>query len=200
MEKLTENYRIHFNKPKFVDWSTGPKVKFGSHKISKQPRGYNEKESVFRQNDIGVIPTRQTPFWRPVLAPSTNMVRTAFGMEYIIPHPTIAAIKEAREVPSHWTPRLFADGIEDSRSRLGDKYQRLSVFVQLANRRDGSQNSTTAGGRPQADSEKLLTQNTIIVFDSMNHTGMTDSWFLATKYGRTLQPKAVYLPPPTATL
>ncbi len=174
MEKLTENYRIHCNKPKFLDWSTGPNVKFGSHKISKELRGYNEKEVIFRQNDIGVILTRQTPFWRPVLAPSTNMVRTAFGMEYIIPLPTIAAIKEAREDPSQWTPRLSADGIEDSRSRLGDNYQRLSVFLQLANRRDGSQNSSTAGSRTQADSEKLLTQNTIIVFDSINHTGMTD--------------------------
>jgi len=170
LEKLTENYHIHFGKKKFLDWSSGPKVNVRSHSFSKQPREYNEEEIVSRQK----LPAWQTEFWRPVLDPSTNMVRTAFGMGYIIPHPTIAAIKEAREDPSQRTPRLFADGSEHSRSRLGDNYQRLSVFVQLASRRDGSQNSSTPGGIPQANSEELLTQNTMIVFDSLNHPGMTD--------------------------
>jgi len=129
---------------------------------------------MFQKTNVGTISASQTAFWRPVLDPSTKMVRTAFGMEYINAQSTIAAIRKVQGDPSHSTPRLVAESTDDSQSGLGDNYQRLSVFLQLPSRRDGPETSSTSGGRPQADSESLLTQNTMVVFNSIKQTGTTD--------------------------
>lgn len=130
---LTEKYHIQFSRSKtrFLDWSIG--------------------------SDVGIRPAWQTAFWRPVLDASTEMVRTAFGMEYIRPQTTRRVTQKTQRESKHGSP-----------------YQRLSIFLQLPSRQYGSQNLSTPEGRPQVESRMLLTQNTTIVFDSTNDTGMTD--------------------------
>lgn len=103
------------------------------------------------------------------------MVRTAFGMEYIIPRSTIAGFQASRGDSPQWPLNLTAAGEMDPQLGLGNNFQRLSVFVQLASRHYDSESTLDLGGsRIKADKQDLTKQDTIIVFDSMNDAAAVD--------------------------
>ena len=189
MERLTEIFPIQFNRnrTKFLDWSRGPKLDIDSY---IDPRNQNlpkvEAQNQLRDRREAAIPAWQTAFWRPVLDPSTKMLRTAFGMEYMIPHSTETATLETHQDSQHRASSFKTASPEEARSQSNNNYQRLSVYLQLKRTRLEDPPSLVIDSEGELASPALPQQNTLIVFDSMNKQARTDELILGSEPWREL--------------
>ena len=176
MERLIELFSIQFSRSRtnFLDWSIGPKVDIDSHNDSRN--AYSPKVQAQEQPNHrrGTVPAWQTAFWRPVEDPRTCVVRTAFGMEYMIPQSTVVATLGTQEDSQHQKTSFLTTSPEEDRSQSNNIYQRLSVYIQLKKNRYGNDPYKFTNGKGNVTNSALPQQNTCIVFDSMNKQAMTD--------------------------
>ena len=176
MERLTEIFPIQFNRNRtnFLDWSIGPKVEIDGNNDSRYPYWPEFQAQEQLRKRRGAMPAWQTAFWKPVLDPRTNMVRIAFGMEYMIPQSSIVAALETLEKSQHRTPSLLTTSSEEGTSQSNNNYQRLSVYMQLKRARNEDQPSSVGNSKGKSASPALSQQDTFIVFDSIKKQAMTD--------------------------
>lgn len=175
MERLTEIFPIQFNRNRtnFLDWSIGPKVETDSDNDSRNPHSPELQAQEQLSNRRGAVPAWQTAFWKPVLDPHTNMVRTAFGMEYMIPQSTIVATPETQGDSQQRTSSFLNTPPEEGRSQSNNNHQRLSVYIQLKPAPRERHPIFVTDGEGKFASPTLSQQDTFIVFDSMNKQAMT---------------------------
>ena len=173
-------YPIQFNRhrTKFLDWSIGPKVDIDSHFDARNPKSHEAQAQEQLKNRRGALPAWQTAFWRPVLDPRTKMVRTAFGMEYMIPQSAVTTTLGIHQDFENCTPSFANASREEARSQSDNIYQRLSVYVQLKRTRPEDRPSLVIDNEREFASSALPQQNTFIVFDSMNKQARTDELIL----------------------
>ena len=141
LRHIHESFQIRFarhrNKTDFLEWSSG---KF--------------------EEDTGQQGARQTDFWRPTVDRTCETVRTAFGLEYLVPQPLISFKTSENEGNSR------ESGIKGSKiAQTVPDYglQRLSVYIQLNKAED---HSVQLGHLPK-DRLPFTLDNSVIVCDSM---------------------------------
>ena len=188
MERLAKIFPVQFNRNRmrFLDWSIGHKVDIDSHVDSGHPRTPQGQAQEQLKTRREAVPTWQTAFWRPVVDPRTNMVRTAFGMEYMIPQSTVAATLETHKDSRHLTPSFLSSSPKEGRSQSNKNYQRLSVYIQLKRAPPEDQPSSVTKSEAESGSPALPQQDTFIVFDSMNKQAMTGELVSGSKPWREL--------------
>ena len=109
------------------------------------------------------MPIRQTEFWRPVTGRSSNIIRTAFGIEYVVPY------QPASEPLRHSVGISEARSVQDKDS-LSENLptsclQKIAVFIQFNNRRAKEHDFS-------ASCKKNL-GNYLILFDKTHETHAT---------------------------
>ena len=136
-EKFQIRFARHRHKTDFLEWSTG-----------------NFEE------DTEQHAARQTDFWRPTDDRTSEIVRTAFGLEYLVPQPLVSYSTPENERNSK------RSGIKGSRmvQPVPDYgLQRLSVYIQLNKVEDPA---VQLGQFPK-DETPFILNNSVIVCDSM---------------------------------
>ncbi|KAL8736764.1 MAG: hypothetical protein Q9166_000130 [cf. Caloplaca sp. 2 TL-2023] len=120
----------------------------------------------------------QTAFWRPSYDRTRNVVRAAFGLEYLVPQLHSVSVTEGHSRFSK-TPRLKAT-IKSPDDVHDNSLQRLSVYIQLPRANATSpgltgpssgidkfvEGETTDQGIMKAQKAKLAGDNTVLIFDS----------------------------------
>ncbi|KAL8766437.1 MAG: hypothetical protein Q9209_006813 [Squamulea sp. 1 TL-2023] len=120
----------------------------------------------------------QTAFWRPSYDRSRNVVRAAFGLEYLVPQLHSVSVLEGHSRFSK-IPRLKAM-VESSDDVHDNSLQRLSIYIQLPRARTSPPSTTeppadadrfvqanmTSQGIVRAQKDKLACESTVIVLDS----------------------------------
>ena len=136
-DKFQIRFARHRHKTDFLEWSTG-----------------NFEEVTEQQA------ARQTDFWRPTDDRTSEIVRTAFGLEYLVPQPLV----------SYSTPEYEGNSTESSveSSKVVQTVpdyglQRLSVYIQLNKAKDHSVQLS----KLSRDRLLFTLDNSVIVCDSM---------------------------------
>ena len=116
----------------------------------------------------------QTAFWRPSYDRTRNVVRAAFGLEYLVPQLHSVSVLEGHSRFSK-IPRLKAM-VESSDDVHDHSLQRLSIYIQLPRVRAISsppagadrfvQATVTSQGIIRAQKARLACESTVIVLDS----------------------------------
>ncbi|KAL8909127.1 MAG: hypothetical protein Q9171_005194 [Xanthocarpia ochracea] len=116
----------------------------------------------------------QTAFWRPSYDRARNVVRAAFGLEYLVPQLHSVSVLEGHSRFSK-IPRLKAM-VESSDDVHDHSLQRLSIYIQLPRVRAISsppagadrfvQATVTSQGIIRAQKARLACESTVIVLDS----------------------------------
>lgn len=129
--------------------------------------------------DMEHLSVWQTAFWRPSYDRSRNVVRAAFGLEYLVPQLHSVSVLEGHTKFSK-TPRLKAM-VESSGDVHDNSLQRLSVYIQLPRAQPASPNttapptglfdkyvigSTINQDIIRAQKAKLACESTVIILDS----------------------------------
>ncbi|KAL8805406.1 MAG: hypothetical protein Q9182_001972 [Xanthomendoza sp. 2 TL-2023] len=128
--------------------------------------------------DMEHLSVWQTAFWRPSYDRSRNVVRAAFGLEYLVPQLHSVSIVESHARFSR-EPRLKA-WVESPEDVHDNSLQRLSVYIQLLRAQSASpsptgpstgigqfaQGNTTLHDIIRAQKAKLACESTVIVLDS----------------------------------
>ena len=126
----------HRHRTDFLEWSTGS---IGIPKV------YTEQHIA-----------RQTDFWKPIGDRTYGIVRTAFGLEYLVPQ-ALAAFDSVEE-------ELGLNGAKRELLKVPDcGLQRLSVYIQLNKAEDQS----VRLGSTQEDRLGFTLDDSIIICDSM---------------------------------
>ena len=136
-DKFQIRFARHRHKTDFLEWSTG-----------------NFEEVIEQQA------ARQTDFWRPTDDRTCEIVRTAFGLEYLVPQPLVSYSTLEGEGNS------TESGIKSSKvvQAVPDYgLQRLSVYIQLKKAED---HSVQLSQFPK-DRLPFTLDNSVIVCDSM---------------------------------
>ncbi|KAL8681782.1 MAG: hypothetical protein Q9186_002097 [Xanthomendoza sp. 1 TL-2023] len=128
--------------------------------------------------DMEHLSVWQTAFWRPSYDRGRNVIRAAFGLEYLVPQLHSVSIVESHTRFSK-EPKLKA-WVESPEDVHDNSLQRLSVYIQLAKVQSASPSTTgpptgidqlvrgnTADhGIVGAQKAKLACESTVIVLDS----------------------------------
>ena len=136
-EKFQIRFARHRHKTDFLEWSSG-----------------NFEEDTQQQA------ARQTDFWRPTDDRTYEIVRTAFGLEYLVPQPLASYSTSENEGNSK------ASGIKSSKMiQTMPEYglQRLSVYIQL----NKAEDLAVQLGLLPKDRPSFTLDNSVIVCDSM---------------------------------
>ena len=127
----------HRHKTDFLEWSTGK-----------------------LEEDIEQQAARQTDFWRPTEDRTSEIVRTAFGLEYLVPQPLLSYNTSENEGNSK------ESGIKSLKMvQTVPEYglQRLSVYIQL----NKAEDTAVQLGLFPKDRLPFTLDNSVIVCDSM---------------------------------
>ena len=141
LRHIHETFQIRFARnrhgPDLFEWSTG-------------------STGIFKDDTEQHI-ARQTDFWKPIGDRSYEIVRTAFGLEYLVPQPPAPFISKVEG----------ESGLNASKIELQDVpdcgLHRLSVYIQLNKAKDQS----VRLGSSQEDRLGFTLDNSIIICDSM---------------------------------
>ncbi|KAL8783786.1 MAG: hypothetical protein Q9213_004402 [Squamulea squamosa] len=129
-------------------------------------------------NNMEHLSVWQTAFWRPSYDRSRNVVRAAFGLEYLVPQLHSVSVLESHSRFSK-IPRLKAM-VESSDDVHDNSLQRLSIYIQLPRARTSPPSTTepptaadrflktnmTSQGIIRAQRDKLACESTVVVLDS----------------------------------
>lgn len=110
------------------------------------------------------LPIRQTEFWRPVNDRFLNLIRTAFGIEYLVPYqPTSGPSKSFVGIPAAHSTQ---DGDSLSKRLPTSCLQKVAVFIQF-NNRQGTQLDSF-------ESSKKALGNYLIILDQTHKSLATE--------------------------
>ena len=176
MEQLIDPFSIQFSRSRtnFLDWTIGSKVDIDSHNDSRYPYSPKIQAQEQPKNRRGAVLAWQTAFWRPVFDSYTDMIQTAFGMEYMIPQSILVANPGTQEDSQNQTPSFLTTSPEEDRLQSNNNYQRLSVYIQLKGDEHMYQQLPVSKSKRRGWNPVMTKQDTCIVFDSMNKQAMTD--------------------------
>ena len=110
------------------------------------------------------MPFRQTEFWRPVIDKSLNVIRTAFGIEYLVPYQPSGG-------PSEHSAGISAAHSTQDEDSLSEQLptsclQKIAVFIQFNNRQ---------GTQPHfSESYEKSLGNYLIIFDKTHDSLATE--------------------------
>ena len=140
LRQVYEEFHVGFarHRTDFLEWSTG---KF--------------EENIEQQA------ARQTGFWRPTGDRTYDTLRTAFGLEYLVPQPLIFFNTEPKGGVS-WKSTTGSSKLEP-KTVPDCCLQRLSVFIQVNKTEDPSNQLGSTG----KDRLPFTLDNSVIMFDSM---------------------------------
>ena len=141
LRHIHETFQIRFarhrHRPDFLEWSTG--------------------STGISEDDTEQHIARQTDFWKPIGDRTCEVVRTAFGVEYLVPQP-LAPFDPKAEGKS---------GLNGSKIEFQTVpecgLQRLSVYIQLNKAQDQSVRLSST----QEDRLGFTLDDSIIICDSM---------------------------------
>ena len=135
------------------------------------------------------LSTYQTPYWRPSRHKSRNVIRAAFGLEYLVPQfQQVTVTEEYRRLfrkPKRKVVHHEPKDVHDN------SLQRLSVYIQLKNTREQPSKTlsmdvnhnyvhseyTIAEGQPtrqEISPDEFLCKNTVIILDSAHKADSKD--------------------------
>ena len=176
LQSLTELFHANFGRSRttFLDWSTGPDYDTDANEaVIDASTSLKTPSNPEPSNSKVAVPAGQTAFWKPVLDPSSRMVRIAFGMEYMVSNTT--SVKATKRLPRKRIQHTTSDLEEDGPRTPESLCQRLSVYLQLKrDSEDESENLAASGGAGDGTKKGLSERNTMIVYDSMNSEVVTD--------------------------
>ena len=176
MQSLTELFHTNFGRSRtnFLDWSTGPDYEIDVNEPATDASTSSKiKNSPEPLRSSSTVPTGQTAFWKPVLDPSSRMVRIAFGMEYIVSNPTSA--KATKRLPRQMIQQTTSDSEPEVLRTPESLYQRLSVYVQLERHgEDEPEGLAASDGAGDVAKKEFAKRNTMIVYDLMKSEVATD--------------------------